>query len=63
MTDPFVDMLESHGVPKDLIPGQRVGSEQELAGTLLYLASAAGGYCNGGMMLIDGGFMSNHAGI
>jgi enoyl-[acyl-carrier-protein] reductase (NADH) len=38
-----------------------MGNEEELAGTLLYLASKAGGYCNGNIMFIDGGVHVNHA--
>lgn len=46
--------LELHGDPK-FIPARRFGGEQEMAGTILYLASRAGSYCNGLMLLIDGG--------
>ncbi|CAK4034428.1 Rhamnolipids biosynthesis 3-oxoacyl-[acyl-carrier- ] reductase [Lecanosticta acicola] len=53
---------ESGGVmPKSLVPRQRMGNEEELAGTVLYLASKAGGYCNGNLMVIDGGVRQNHA--
>jgi NAD(P)-dependent dehydrogenase (short-subunit alcohol dehydrogenase family) len=53
----------SNGVmPRELVPQQRMGNEDELAGTILYLASKAGGYCNGNVMVIDGGFLANHAG-
>lgn len=37
------------------IPARRLGSEQDMAGTLLYLASPAGGYLNGCILLNDGG--------
>ena len=49
-------------MPIDLVPRQRMGNEEELAGTILYLASKAGGYCNGAVMVIDGGVLVNHAG-
>lgn len=53
---------ETGGVmPKTLVPQQRMGNEDEMAGTILYLASKAGGYCNGNMMVIDGGICQNHA--
>ena len=49
-------------MPKTLVPQQRMGMEEEMAGTVLYLASKAGGYCNGNICVIDGGFLHNHAG-
>ncbi len=47
-------------VPKSLIPEQRFGTEQEMGGTIVYLASPAGGYCNGVVMVVDGGYLTNH---
>ena len=49
-------------MPKTLVPAKRMGVAEELAGTVLYLASKAGGYTNGNISLIDGGFLANHAG-
>ncbi|KAK3367874.1 hypothetical protein B0H63DRAFT_515612 [Podospora didyma] len=37
------------------IPVRRFGTEEEMAGTLLYLASRAGAYCNGSAIVMDGG--------
>ncbi|KAL2151697.1 hypothetical protein VTH82DRAFT_6795 [Thermothelomyces myriococcoides] len=37
------------------IPARRFGGDVEMAGQLLYLASRAGAYTNGGVMLVDGG--------
>nr|POE48121.1 guanine nucleotide exchange factor lte1 [Quercus suber] len=48
-------------MPRTLVPRQRMGLEEELAGTVLHLASPAGGYCNGNISVIDGGFLQNHA--
>jgi len=45
-------------IPKEIIPAQRFGNEEEMAGTILYLASRAGGYCNGSVLLVDGGVMA-----
>lgn len=49
-------------MPKEMVPQERMGNAEEMAGTMLYLASKAGGYCNGNIMVIDGGFLANHAG-
>lgn len=49
-------------MPRTLVPQQRMGAEEEMAGTILYLASKAGAYCNGNVCVIDGGFLQNHAG-
>lgn len=64
MTTPVQKQWEGTGgvMPRELVPQQRMGNEQEMAGTILYLASKAGGYCNGNVMLIDGGFLAVHAG-
>ncbi|GAB1316981.1 Short-chain dehydrogenase/reductase sat3 [Madurella fahalii] len=46
-TEAFEDRL--------FIPARRFGSEEEMAGTVLYLASRPGAYCNGMVLLNDGG--------
>jgi len=38
------------------IPAKRAGNGQEMAGTVVYLASRAGGYAHGQEIVIDGGF-------
>lgn len=40
------------------IPSRRFGGEEEMGGTVLYLASRAGSYCNGLVLLNDGGRLS-----
>ncbi|KAK3052624.1 hypothetical protein LTR09_006105 [Extremus antarcticus] len=64
MTAAVSKAWESTGgvMPKELVPQQRMGNEDELAGTVLYLASKAGGFCNGATIVIDGGFLQNHSG-
>jgi len=44
---------------KDKIPLQRVGTEEDMAGAILFLTSRAGAYVTGNVMLIDGGRLSN----
>ena len=65
MSAPVAKEWEKTGgvLPKELVPAQRFGLEEELAGTILYLASRAGGYMNGGVMCIDGGMLHNHGGL
>ncbi|PKS05056.1 hypothetical protein jhhlp_008423 [Lomentospora prolificans] len=46
-------------MPKEMVPLQRMGDEQDMAGTILYLASRAGAYCNGNLLIVDGGRLNN----
>lgn len=41
--------------PRDGVPLGRMGDRQDMGGAILYLASRAGAYCNGNIMVIDGG--------
>lgn len=43
-------------IPRELVPSQRMGNEEEMAGTILYLASKAGAYVNGHVLAVNGGF-------
>lgn len=36
-------------------PAERAGGEQDIAGVILYLASKAGDFVNGSVLLVDGG--------
>lgn len=40
------------------VPAARAGTGQEMAGTVVYLASPAGGYMNGQEIVIDGGYVA-----
>jgi NAD(P)-dependent dehydrogenase (short-subunit alcohol dehydrogenase family) len=40
------------------IPLERVGTEEDMAGCILFLTSRAGAYLTGNVMLIDGGRLS-----
>ncbi|CAM1501880.1 Fc.00g038640.m01.CDS01 [Cosmosporella sp. VM-42] len=46
-------------VPTDMVPMRRLGNEEDMAGTLLYLASRAGAYNNGAVVVLDGGRLGN----
>jgi NAD(P)-dependent dehydrogenase (short-subunit alcohol dehydrogenase family) len=41
------------------IPLQRIGSDEDVAGTALFLASRAGNYVNGATIRLDGGMTNN----
>ncbi|KAL8904452.1 MAG: hypothetical protein Q9207_003250 [Kuettlingeria erythrocarpa] len=43
---------------KDKLPAERVGSDEDMAGCILYLASRAGAYLNGNVIVTDGGRLS-----
>ncbi|KAK2883396.1 hypothetical protein FQN49_000036 [Arthroderma sp. PD_2] len=40
------------------VPEQRIGDEEDITGTILYLASRAGAYNNGNVCVLDGGLVS-----
>ncbi|EFX04763.1 short chain dehydrogenase reductase [Grosmannia clavigera kw1407] len=46
------------GWPKTLIPEERPGELQDMAGAILFLASRAGAYINGNVLVTDGGRLS-----
>ena len=43
---------------RDRIPVERVGTDEDMAGSILYLTSRAGAYCDGNVLIIDGGLLS-----
>ncbi|KAI1079493.1 hypothetical protein F5B20DRAFT_166540 [Whalleya microplaca] len=45
-------------VGREICPAARTGSEEDFAGVILFLASRAGGYVNGEVLLTDGGRLS-----
>lgn len=53
------DADDSQAIPQHIVPLQRMGEEQEIAGTVLYLASQAGAYTNGAILVVDGGRLGN----
>ncbi|KAI1387704.1 NAD(P)-binding protein [Hypoxylon trugodes] len=48
-------IIEKGGIGKNMIPLERAGDEKDMGGTILYLASRAGAYCNGTVIVTDGG--------
>jgi NAD(P)-dependent dehydrogenase (short-subunit alcohol dehydrogenase family) len=49
------DATKEGAFPTSFIPNERTGDGQDMAGTLLYMASRAGSYLNGSIILVDGG--------
>ncbi|KAI7163480.1 NAD(P)-binding protein [Hortaea werneckii] len=52
------DATEYGAFGKDFIPAERLGRTEDMAGTVLYMASAAGAYLNGNITVLDGGRIS-----
>jgi NAD(P)-dependent dehydrogenase (short-subunit alcohol dehydrogenase family) len=52
------DMIKKDFFPSKAVPLTRAGHPDEVAGTLIYMASFAGGYNNGSLILVDGGSLS-----
>ncbi|KAK3395193.1 hypothetical protein B0H63DRAFT_492155 [Podospora didyma] len=49
------DLSEEGAFARSFLPAERAGSVQDMAGALLYLASRAGAYVNGSVLLVGGG--------
>lgn len=58
MTTSLLSQNPNGVYPRDYIPAERVGDIKDMAGTILFLASRAGGYVNGNVLLTDGGRLS-----
>ncbi|KAF1962316.1 NAD(P)-binding protein [Byssothecium circinans] len=56
LTDNFFGNLKDYA--KDFVPAQRVWTPSDMAGTVLFLTSKAGGYVNGNVLVTDGGRLS-----
>lgn len=51
------DPSKEGGVSKQVCPLERAGSEDDIAGTALFMMSKAGGYLSGNITVVDGGRM------
>lgn len=59
MTEELVSKFGENGKwPKSVTPEQRAGDAEDFAGAILFLASKAGAYVNGNVLVIDGGRLS-----
>ncbi|KAM0322294.1 hypothetical protein ACHAQA_009583 [Verticillium albo-atrum] len=61
MAAPIVKLYTGEGksIPKEMVPMQRMGDDQDMAGVVLFLASRAGAYSNGALIKLDGGRLEN----
>lgn len=50
-------------IPRKQFPLGRFGDEKNMGGTLLYLASGAGGYTTGTTMPVEGGILAEIASV
>lgn len=55
MVASVIGLFDDPGVAEQLTPMRRAGTPEEMAGGCLYLASDEASYCNGTVLVIDGG--------
>ena len=51
---------EPMAMDKSMIPLGRIGDDRDMAGAILYLASRAGAYVNGNILIVDGGRLGTY---
>ena len=55
LTQHMIAARRETGWPKSIIPEERPGDIQDVAGAVLFLTSRAGAYINGNVLITDGG--------
>lgn len=55
MTEDLREKQGGNEWPKAIIPAQRFGDSEDIAGAILFLVSRAGAYINGNVLVTDGG--------
>jgi NAD(P)-dependent dehydrogenase (short-subunit alcohol dehydrogenase family) len=50
--------LRPEGPPRSQVPAERYGDEADMSGVILFLASRAGAFVNGNVLVTDGGSLS-----
>lgn len=53
-----IPMTEEGAFARSWQPAERAGSDDDMAGVILYMASKAGSFLNGSVLLVDGGKVS-----
>lgn len=53
-----VGLIGDGEFPRSKIPAQRTGTVEDMGGVILFLTSRAGAYCNGNVLVTDGGRLS-----
>lgn len=55
--DELIDSVQGK-FPKSMVPLQRAGNVEDMAGLVLFLTSKAGAYLSGSVIVTDGGRMN-----
>lgn len=55
MIDKSIPITEEGAFARSWQPAERAGSDDDMAGIILYMTSKAGSFLNGSVILLDGG--------